>query len=351
MTASLLWVVLSLLHPDPAAQAQAVEKALVVAEPRLHRCWEIAAADDYRVEGRIDLRVTIGDRGRARKVQLLADSTGKKPLGDCVEKAFGDASFGDAFADGDQVEVPVTFKAEANVTVRAADATAYPLKGARGVAKVLIDPKSAAADKASLVWLDVEPGSTFVRPTPKGMAFVFVLKGRAKFGKVAATAHEVVVLDDGAAPAIKPSMTTQMLVLFVPAGAEQSYRSGAHVPAPSDGPEPRLVKQNAAPRFDILGGKGSARIYIENDKAAVEHLTFEAGAVVPEHRHDGSAEILFLNEGKGELTVEGEKFPVGPTTAVYIPAGARHSLTVTEAVDAIQFYTPSGPEQRFKGAR
>jgi quercetin dioxygenase-like cupin family protein len=345
----IVWLALSLLQ-DPAAQAKAVEKALVIAEPRLHRCWEIAAADDYRVEGKIDLRVTVGAGGRARKVELLADSTGRKPLGDCVEKAFGDVSFGDAFGDGDQVEVPVTFKAEANSTVKAADATATHLKGAHGVVKVLIDPKSAGADKASLVWMDVDAGATLVRPSPKGMAFIYVIHGRVKIGKVAAQSDEVVVLEDGAAPAMKPGMKTEMLVLFVPAGAEQAYREGAAAPRPTDGPEPRLVKQNAAHRYDILGGKGSARIYVEDDKAAVDYVRFDAGATIPEHQHDGAAEILYVYEGKGELTLEGQKLPVGPTTAVYIPPGARHSFVVgpDQPIVAVQFYTPSGPEQRFK---
>src|SRR5262249_1809159 len=144
----------------------------------------------------------------------------------CVEKAFGDVTFGDAFADGDQVEVPVTFEAEPNSTVKAGDVTAQKLKGAHGIAKVLIDPKSAGSDKASLVWMNVDAGATLVRPG-KGMAFIYVIRGRAKFGKVAAQADDVIVLDDGAAPAIKPGMKTEMLMLFVPAGAEQAYREGA----------------------------------------------------------------------------------------------------------------------------
>src|SRR5262249_23593590 len=156
-------------------------------------------------------------------------------------------------------------------------------------------------------------------------------------------------LDDGAAPAIKPGMKTEMLMLFVPAGAEQAYREGAAPAKPTDGAAPRLVKHNDAHKYDILDGKGSARIYVENDKAAVDYVRFEAGAPIPDHAHDGSDEIIYIYEGKGELTLDGQKLPIGPTTAIYIPPGAKHSLVVSDQqIQAIQFYTPSGPEQRFK---
>src|SRR5262249_6071683 len=160
----------------------------------------------------------------------------------------------------------------------------------------------------------------------------------------------VVVLEDGAAPLIRPGMKTEMLMLFVPAGAEQAYRAGAASPRPTDGAEPRLVKQNSAQRYDTMGGKGSVRIYVANDKASVEHVKFDQGATVSEHRHEGSDEILYVYAGKGELTVDGQRMPVGPATAVFIPAGAKHSLTVGtgQPITGIQFFTPSGPEQSAK---
>ena len=38
--------------------------------------------------------------------------------------------------------------------------------------------------------------------------------------------------------------------------------------------------------------------------------------------------------------------------AVHVPVGARHSFRVTSAtpLEAVQFYTPAGPEQRFRNS-
>ena len=38
---------------------------------------------------------------------------------------------------------------------------------------------------------------------------------------------------------------------------------------------------------------------------------------------------------------------------MYLPPGVRHAFKTTsqEPVEAVQFYTPSGPEQRFKGGK
>src|SRR5262249_8914652 len=75
------------------AQAQAVEKALVAAEPALHRCWEKAAADDFRVQGQIAVSVTVGPTGKAARVAIKADSIGKRELEECVGRAFDGVDF------------------------------------------------------------------------------------------------------------------------------------------------------------------------------------------------------------------------------------------------------------------
>lgn len=343
----LVVVALACARGDASAQAAAVEKALIAAEPKLHRCWEVAAASDYKVEGQIDLIVTIGPHGTAAKVVVKADGVGQKPLADCVVKAFADVPFGDAFATGDAVEVPVTFKAESNVTVRAADVRAVALAGQAGVVKVLVDARSTGADKAALAWIDLSSGGRLVRPLV-GAAYIYVRKGRAKFGNQTAATDDVVVLADGTAPAITAHSRTELVALFVPPGAEKDLRAGSPMPKPTPG-EPRVIHEADASKFETLAGKGVARIYVEKEAASVDRMRFEAGAAIPEHSHAGTAEILYVVEGKGELTVDGDKYPVEPATAIYIPPGAKHAFVAQQAVDAIQFYTPSGPEQRFKG--
>ena len=50
------------------------------------------------------------------------------------------------------------------------------------------------------------------------------------------------------------------------------------------------------------------------------------------------------------MTVDGVTQAVEPGVAVHIPAGAKHSFKTDAGLTAVQFYTPSGPEQRFKKA-
>ena len=71
---------------------------------------------------------------------------------------------------------------------------------------------------------------------------------------------------------------------------------------------------------------------------------------MPEHQHALEAELLYVLSGSGTMIVDGVTLPVGPTTVVQIPAGVPHAFTAAEAVTALQFYTPPGPEQRFKKA-
>jgi mannose-6-phosphate isomerase-like protein (cupin superfamily) len=65
--------------------------------------------------------------------------------------------------------------------------------------------------------------------------------------------------------------------------------------------------------------------------------------------HEASAEILYIEEGAAEMTVDGKKLRVEKGDAVYIPAGAKHSAQVVsqETFRAVQVYAGPGPEQRF----
>jgi TonB family protein len=343
-------VVAAVASADPATQAKAVEEALASVSPKLHRCWEQVAASDYRVEGQIELKVIIGPAGRAARVEVQGNSLGKKDLEACALRAFADASFGTAFEPGDAVEVPITFKAEPNVTLKQKDAPELAMKGTQAYARILVDEKTSGATRASLTFVDVTAGSRWMRPNGNGTAFVFVNKGRASVGANAVTIGDVLVFPEGSAHPLRASVRTELLVLLTPPGGEQAYRDGATMGQTASGPEPRVVKAASEQKFTIADGKGDVRILVEKDRASVARLRLGPGAVVPEHVHAGEAEILYILQGTGTMTVDGSKYPVEPFMAVHVPPGVKHAFTVTsdQSVEAVQFYTPSGPEQRFK---
>ncbi|MGE4232849.1 MAG: cupin domain-containing protein [Bacteriovoracia bacterium] len=115
-----------------------------------------------------------------------------------------------------------------------------------------------------------------------------------------------------------------------------------------------IVSKKEAPTYKILNEKGEATLLLNeatgSKELSLSALTLKPGAVVPEHIHETSVEVLYALEGALELTVEGKKFVVKKGDAAYIPQGAKHSARVAgkKPFAATQVYVGPGPEQRFK---
>jgi quercetin dioxygenase-like cupin family protein len=112
-----------------------------------------------------------------------------------------------------------------------------------------------------------------------------------------------------------------------------------------------LVLRAAAktPPLPYAEGKLAVRLYLDGVPApfALDQLCAKQGAVVPRHEHS-SDELLYIASGRGEVTL-GDKVEVQKAgDALTIPHGTSHALRVVEDLCAVQAYTPSGPEQRFK---
>lgn len=94
------------------------------------------------------------------------------------------------------------------------------------------------------------------------------------------------------------------------------------------------------------------------ENAALSILDGSTTVSVPSHTHDGSAEILIVDEGHGTLTLHlpdggDREIPVAAGSRLYIPAGVAHAFTSdgTSRLHAVQLYAPAGPEQRFRAAQ
>lgn len=113
------------------------------------------------------------------------------------------------------------------------------------------------------------------------------------------------------------------------------------------------VSEREAPRHAIAQGKGSATLLHNASTgataASMTVLVLDKGASVPEHVHETSAELLYIEEGEVEMTVNGQKLRAGKGDALYIPAGVKHSAQVVSegAMRGVQVYAGPGPEQRF----
>ena len=116
--------------------------------------------------------------------------------------------------------------------------------------------------------------------------------------------------------------------------------------------EPGVVTGSTAPSFTILDGKSTATLLLGpstgSSRAALDALTFEAGAVVPAHVHEASDELLYVVSGKVELTMGGRTVTAGPGDAILVPQGVEHAARAVEAAKLVQVYVGPGPEERFR---
>lgn len=127
-----------------------------------------------------------------------------------------------------------------------------------------------------------------------------------------------------------------------------------------DRPAPlQVVDLNASKDLAWGGGAMHARMGIEGDaqKASLGLLMASKDAPVPQHKHDGSWEILIAlkAEGTAQLAASAEAKDTAPKKlsdgmVVAIPKGALHAWEPagTKPLIALQIYVPPGPEQRFK---
>ena len=94
-------------------------------------------------------------------------------------------------------------------------------------------------------------------------------------------------------------------------------------------------------------GKATVTFLAQGD-AFVGKLRMEAGAAVPEHR-DPTDEYIHVLEGAGEITIEGEAYPVRAGDTIHMPARARVSFQNGDLpLVALQVFAPAGPEAKYE---
>jgi putative monooxygenase len=340
----------------------------------LHRCWEQAAADDFRLAGTITLKVALDAKGKVKKASVAETSTSDPVLQACVLERARTWTF--AGAGVDEIDVPLQFVApDAQYTVRLEDAPLRtPAKG-KLEARILLDLASVGATKASLMHFRLARNAAIPFHRHTGAEVVFVTEGSIEvLGLAGGKATRVnkgdaLYVAAGVAHSIRstaPKRTSaELVVLYAPPGPDKSYKDRSATPATSvvppaelakpdpAAPQPLVAKSDDVDSLPIAAGKGTVKILFDaataKDKAAyVGWFEAQAGMTVPEHNHAKEAELLFVVAGAGEMKIAGEVIPIRAGMAVHVPVGVKHSFKATEPLQAVQFYSPSGPEQRFK---
>lgn len=191
-----------------------------------------------------------------------------------------------------------------------------------------------------------------------------VLEGTLAVAPVLAGGHDArVPLTAGAAVRV-PAGTPEADVSAMDAADVRALiarvRCGDHQDAPCRPGQPGSARGQTSSvettRELVLAG-GSLRVHIvfpstagERTGLSLERFAATAGAAVPRHVHETSAEILVIEAGAGTMHLGDREIAVRPGMGIYVPANTPHDFACTEALLAWQLYGPSGPEMRFRAA-
>ena len=120
------------------------------------------------------------------------------------------------------------------------------------------------------------------------------------------------------------------------------------------GPTRNLVVKPPTP-LEVAGGAIAARILLDAPtvgcrEASLVQLTISPETKLPAHVHPTATEVVYVLAGQGDVTLSGTRQHVGAGDSIAIPPGVVHGFDAgAEAVTAVQFYLPGGPEQRYRG--
>ena len=125
----------------------------------------------------------------------------------------------------------------------------------------------------------------------------------------------------------------------------------------ADAPQVTSDPERSGP-FMHAGGRLAVMIYLdsfETDRPVPSLGTLRGDAMlgVPEHTHETSAEVLWIEDGSGTMRVGNETRPIRPGTFVYVPPKTIHGFEPDgiRPLFAYQVYAPAGPEQRFRTSK
>ncbi len=121
------------------------------------------------------------------------------------------------------------------------------------------------------------------------------------------------------------------------------------------------VRENEAlsGELPVPGGRSKFRILLDEETVGARHFAllineFDPGLTSTAHKHDNEEHAFYVISGTGVIDIEGERIPVEPGDAVFVPPGKMHQITSTgdTLFKYMVLYSPPGPNValREKGA-
>ena len=354
-----------------------VEAALREHAADVHGCYARALAPDMTAHGKVTARLVLGDGGHVTKAEIVDDDLNSPAATSCLKERLLAWNLPGLGPSGTELVLPFLFEpGGAQHAVKLADVEPVPKAQPKATPPLqtwlLIDEKSAGAKKATLAIVQVGAKAKIaMHKHPSSAEILYVLDGHGRL--LIPGAAEPEKLEPGTAVFIKAgtahsidnqsgSKNLRLLQSFVPPGPEvvlrdRSKAGGTEVIKGTAPNAPagayKVVREDDVKPLTIAGGKAKVRILLDKESTGEEAaylgvLEADAGAKVPEHKHDKSDEILFVVKGDAKTVIGGAATPGEDETAVHIPENTLHTATFAAPTRAIQIYAPAGPEQRFK---
>ncbi|MBT8495125.1 MAG: cupin domain-containing protein [Deltaproteobacteria bacterium] len=346
---------------DEQAQVAAIEKAIGERGPAVYACRSRATADDLRLDGKLRLKLTLGAAAVVSKVEIVEDTVEDPVLTECLAKIWDGYSFDAVFAVGDVIELPpFEFVSEgAQYVVNAGNVE--PVERGRIVTSRILTAANTGNPSAALDMIAVYDGGALDGFVKSGAEVFFTFVGG---GTLEAGGKRYVYTPTGKKRSVQIGLGSAVYVSTEGGYQFRDNKDGDPTilfrfatPDAGQGKKWRTYARgkDAAEVLTIANGKASVRLYFDagvvlGNSAYLGVFTADPGTKVPEHTHPGETEMLFVLAGEARMTVDGKPFPVGKGDAIQVPPGTLHAAEVMgkEPFQAIQVYTPSGPEQRFR---
>jgi quercetin dioxygenase-like cupin family protein len=297
------------------------------------QCWAAAATARFDIEGELTAQIDIGQA--SSKATIVRDTAHDKTLATCLADLLSGWHYAPPLY-GQTIQIPFKFTAPDGQSVIDRRLVQTHTQGSSTVA-VYLDENNTGNDAASMFGVTLT-AATGPRLADRAELWYFLKPGTVDGKPVAAGDMAYVP-----AKATRDIGPTEAMVVVVPGGREGTARAGAL-------PTPAADKAGGAKLFPAAAAKtyGPATIFVETPELAASILSLPKGATVPEHVHAKETEVLYVLAGAGTMTIAGTQVPVTSTSVIQIPPNTKHAFTASDDVRAVQVYTPSGPEQRFK---
>lgn len=108
-----------------------------------------------------------------------------------------------------------------------------------------------------------------------------------------------------------------------------------------------IVNDTSGPALTLsqVGGEGRSRwkmlmngMHLEGQWNCVEYVVLEPGGSVGEHVHLRTEEIYYIRSGRAVMTMDDERFEVGPGDLITTPIGASHAIANPFADEEMHFF-------------